>query len=255
MRPLSLLSLALVVAVQPIPGNPLSGAVSGRIEMKPIPPRMVVSRYPSPGGPLQRKIDPIPTVVFVDGPLVGAPPWPESVRSVIAQKGLQFHPSLLVVPRNTSVSFPNEDNEFHNVFSYSRAKRFDLGRYPKGESKNVTFDKPGIVKAYCEVHPWMRAAILVLETPCYAIVSGDGSFSIEGIPAGRHELVIWNIDGGSKKVVVDITAGKTLELQVRLAGSFEAAFPERELSIDTLPGAGADPTDALPRGVCCAGKR
>jgi plastocyanin len=216
---------------------------------------MAVSRYPSPGGPLQRRIDPIPTVVFVDGPLVGAPPWPESVRTVIAQKGLQFHPALLVVPRNASVSFPNEDNEFHNVFSYSKAKRFDLGRYPKGESKSVTFDKPGIVKTYCEVHPWMRAAILVLETPCYAVVSGDGSFSIAGIPAGRHELVVWNIDGGSKKVVVDIAAGKTLELQIRLAGGFEAAFPEEELSIDTLPGIGAGPTDALPRGVCCAGKR
>ena len=255
MRPVSLLLSAICLVVQPVTGTSQTGTVSGRVEMKPIPPRMVVSRYPSPGGPLQRKIDPIPTVVFVDGPLVGAPSWPESIRAVIAQKGLQFHPSLLVVPRNTSVSFPNEDSEFHNVFSYSKAKRFDLGRYPKGESKSVTFDKPGIVKAYCEVHPWMRVAILVLETPCYAIVSGDGSFSIEGIPPGRHELVVWNIDAGSKKVGVDITAGKTLELQIRLAGGFEAAFPEQELNIDTLLGTGADPADTLPRGVCCAGKR
>lgn len=255
MPQVSLLSSAIFLGVQLLPGSPESGTVSGRVEMKAIPPRTVVSRYPSPGGPLQRNIDPIPTVVFLDGPVAGAPAWPRPFNSMIAQNGLRFSPSLLVIPRNASVSFPNEDNEFHNVFSYSRTKRFDLGRYPKGESKSVIFDKPGIVKAYCEVHPWMRAAILVLDTPCYAIVSDDGLFSIEGIPAGRHELVVWNIDAGSKKVVVDVTAGRTLELQIRLSGGFEAAVMEREMRLDTLAGKTAGPADALPKGICCAGKR
>jgi plastocyanin len=255
MRPLSLLLSAVFLGVQPIPGAPQSGTVSGRVEMKAIPPRTAVSRYPSPGGPLQRVIDSIPTVVFIDGPVAGAPGWPKPFTTVIAQKGLSFSPSLLVIPRGTSVSFPNEDNEFHNVFSYSRTKRFDLGRYPKGESKSVTFVKPGIVKAYCEVHPWMRAAILVLESPCYAIASGDGLFSIDGIPAGRYELVAWNIDAGSRKVVVDVTAGRTLELEIRLSGGFEAASLEQEIRLDMPAGGNSGPADALPKGVCCAGSR
>lgn len=255
MRPICFISSAIFLGAQLIPGTPQSGTVSGRVEMKTIPPRTVVSRYPSPGGPLQRTIDPIPTVVFIEGPVAGAPAWPGHIATAIAQKGLRFSPSLLAIPMNTSVSFPNEDSEFHNVFSYSRTKRFDLGRYPKGESKSVTFDKPGIVKAYCEVHPWMRAAILVLETPCYAIVSGDGSFSIEGIPAGQHELVVWNIDAGSKKVAVDVTAGKTLELRVRLSGSFEAASTEQEMNLGMLACRVAGPADVLPKGGCCAGRR
>ncbi len=255
MRAITLLSSALFLGLQLVPGIPQSGTVSGRVEMKAIPPRMVVSRYPSPGGPLQRSIDPIPTVVFINGPVAGAPVWPKPFTTVIAQKGLRFSPPLLVVPRNTSVSFPNEDSEFHNVFSYSRPKRFDLGRYPKGESKSVTFDKPGIVKAYCEIHPWMRAAILVLESPCYAIVSGDGSFSIQGIPAGRYELVAWNIDAGSSKVMADVTAGRTLQLQIKLSGGSEAVGMEQEMHPDTLPREITDPPVALLRGVCCAGRR
>ena len=255
MRPFGPVLSAVLLGLQLLIGTPQSGTVSGRIEMKAIPLRTVVTRYPSPGGPVQRTIDPIPSVVFIDGPVAGAPAWPKPSAAVIAQKDFRFSPSLLVVPRSTSVSFPNEDNEFHNVFSYSRAKRFDLGRYPKGESKRVIFDKPGIVKAYCEVHPWMRAAILVLESPCFAIVSRDGSFSIEGIPAGRYDLVAWNIDAGSKKVVVDVTPGRTLELQIRLEGTFEAAGTEQRMSMDALALLTAGSADDLPKGACCAGKR
>jgi plastocyanin len=223
--------------------------------MQPVPPRTAVSRYPSPGGPLQRTIDPIPTVVFIEGPVAGAPAWARPSAAVIAQRDLRFSPSLLVVPRSTPVSFPNEDSEFHNVFSYSKAKRFDLGRYPKGESKRVTFDKPGIVKVYCEVHPWMRAAIVVLESPCYGIAAANGSFSIEGIPAGRYSLVVWNVDAGSQKVAVDVSAGKTLELHIRLDGRFEAATAEEELSLDALVVMTAGSADRPLKELCCAGRR
>lgn len=255
MRRLNLFLLAVLPGLQLLFGSPQSGTISGRVEMKPIPPRTVVSRYPSPGGPIQRTIDPLPTVVFIDGPVAGSPAWRKPFTAVIAQRDYRFSPPLLVIPRTTSVSFPNEDNEFHNVFSYSKAKRFDLGRYPKGESKRVVFDRPGIVKAYCEVHPWMRAAILVLESPCFAIVSGDGSFSIEGIPAGRYDLVAWNIDAGSKKVTVEVTAGKTLELQIRLEGRVETAAMERKMPWDALAMRTAGSAGDLPKGACCAGRR
>ncbi len=101
----------------------------------------------------------------------------------------------------------------------------------------------------------MRAAILVLESPCYAIVSGDGSFLIEGIPAGRYDLVAWNIDAGSKKVTVEVTAGKTLELQIRLEGRFETAAMERKMPLGALAMKTAGSADDLPKGACCAGKR
>lgn len=255
MRPIHLLPSAILLGIQLIPGNPQAGSVSGRVEVKPIPPRQVVSRYPSPGGPVQRSIDPIPTVVFIDGPLPGAPAWPRPLTTVIHQKGFRFSPSLLVIPKGTSVSFPNEDNEFHNVFSYSKAKRFDLGRYPKGESKSVVFDKPGIVKIYCEVHPWMRAAVLVLEAPCYAIVSKDGSFTIEGIPAGHHEMVVWNIDAGSRRVVVDVTVDKAPQLQIRLSGGFEATVTQQVVRLDGRAAETINSAEGPPEGACCAGKR
>jgi plastocyanin len=255
MRRFSPLLSAVLIGVPIILGEPQSGSVSGRVEMKPVEPRTAVSRYPSPGGPLQRTIDPIPTAVFIEGPVPGAPAWPRLSAAVIAQRDLRFSPSLLVIPRGTSVSFPNEDSEFHNVFSYSETKRFDLGRYPKGESKRVSFDKPGIVKTYCEVHPWMRAAILVLESPCYAIASGDGSFSIEGVPPGRYSLVAWNIDAGSKKMAVEVTAGRALELQIRLEGRFEAAAAEQEMPLEARAVVTAGSADHLPKERCCAGKR
>jgi plastocyanin len=254
MRRCCLLLPAVLIGVPLGLGSPQSGTVSGRVEMKPIAPRTAVSRYPSPGGPLQGTIDPIPTAVFIDGPVAGAPAWPKSA-AIIAQRHLRFSPSLLVIPRGTSVSFPNEDSEFHNVFSYSEAKRFDLGRYPKGESKRVTFDKPGIVKTYCEVHPWMRAAIVVLESSCYAIASEDGSFSIGGIPPGRYSVVAWNIDAGSKKMVVEVTAGRAQELQIRLDGRFEAAAAEQDIPVDALAVMATGSADHLPKEPCCAGRR
>ena len=255
MRPITLISSGIVLGIQFIYGSPPTGTLSGRVETRATPPRQVVSRYPSPGGQVQKSVDPIPTVVFIDGPVAGAPAWPKPARTALVQKKLQFSPSLLIVPKDTSVSFPNEDNELHNVFSYSKSKRFDLGRYPRGESKNVVFDKLGIVKIYCEVHPWMRAAVLVLENPFFAIVSGDGSFTITDIPAGHYELLVWNIDAGSKKVEVDVPAGKAPELLIRLSGRFESEPMGRVMHLDASASKTPDAAVPLRGGACCAGNR
>ena len=118
------------------------------------------------------------------------------------QQGESFRPTLLVVPVGATVTFPNGDPQFHNVFSYSRAKRFDLGRYPRGESKAVTFDKPGYVKVLCEVHKWMRAGVLVVDNPYYAIVPESGRFRFDGVPAGRYRVVVETFD---RRAQADVT--------------------------------------------------
>jgi hypothetical protein len=94
--------------------------------------------------------------------------------------------------RGETVEFPNRDDTYHSVFSYSKTKRFDLGRYRKGEEPaSIVFDKPGVVKLFCEIHEHMRATVLVLDTPYFAKTDGDGSFRIESVPPGRYRLTAW----------------------------------------------------------------
>jgi plastocyanin len=255
MRMMSLAATALLLGIQFIPGPRQPGTVAGRVEIKAPPPERVAPRYPSAAGQGSQSMPAIPTVVFLEGPVTGALPWAQPPRTAVVQKNLQFSPSLLMIPKDTSVSFPNEDGEFHNVFSYSKAKRFDLGRYRKGESKSVLFDKPGIIKVYCEIHPWMRAAILVLENPYYAVAAADGTFSITGIPAGHYELVVWNIDVGSTRADVDVTPGKTPDLRIRLQAGSDADVRERRLSLGDMEARQPQAQDSVLERACCAGKR
>lgn len=107
----------------------------------------------------------------------------------IRQKGYQFRPAVAAVQVGGEVTFPNRDDEFHNVFSYSPVKRFDLGRYRKGEeTPPVTFDEPGVVRVYCEIHKHMRALLLVLETPWFTATDHQGRFELSGVPAGRYSI-------------------------------------------------------------------
>lgn len=122
----------------------------------------------------------------------------------IAQKNTMFEPSVLAVPVGTTVEFPNLDPFFHNVFSYSKTKKFDLGRYPAGESEDVTFDKPGIVQIFCEIHYSMRAYVHVLNTPLYAVSDERGRFKIPDVPKGEYTMHVWqeNLPEITKQVTV-----------------------------------------------------
>lgn len=223
----------------------LSGAatVKGTVVLDGAPPPKVADRYDG-GGPV-RPLGGIPTVVYLEGAVPGHPPAVPGAPAVIAQKDLTFTPPLLVVPPGTSVGFPNLDKEFHNVFSYSPTKRFDLGRYPQGESKSVTFDKPGIVKVYCEIHEFMRAAVVVVENPFHAVPAADGSFVLEGVPPGEYRLVAWNIDRGSKRTTVRVTGGDDPPVAVRLA-RHDPAIPVATLAWGSAEGSAAG------RGCCAA---
>ncbi len=109
----------------------------------------------------------------------------------MAQKDMMFAPSVLAVAVGTTVSFPNNDPFFHNVFSYSKTKRFDLGRYPKGKTADVTLDKPGIINIFCEIHFSMRAYIHVLPTPYFAVSDDKGAFRIPNVKPGDYTLHVW----------------------------------------------------------------
>ena len=139
-----------------------------------------------------------------------------SLAPEMAQEDTAFLPSLLVVPEGTTVRFPNHDPFFHNVFSYSGAGRFDLGRYPRGESKDVTFEEAGLLKVYCEVHESMRAAILVVENPFWAQPDAEGRFRMEGVPVGEHTLVVWHADRGEREVTVRVPEAGVARVEVEL---------------------------------------
>lgn len=109
----------------------------------------------------------------------------------MAQKDVMFVPSVMAVAVGTSVSFPNLDPFFHNVFSFSSTRKFDLGRYPKGETETVTFDQPGLVKIFCEIHASMRAYVHVLETPYFAVADEEGKFTIADVAPGEYTLHCW----------------------------------------------------------------
>lgn len=115
----------------------------------------------------------------------------EPERAEMKQINQQFKPRVLPILVGTTVDFPNMDPVFHNVFSYSKTKKFDLGRYSRGDSKSITFDRPGIVRVFCEIHSSMLAHIIVLEQPYYTLTERDGSFRIVDVPPGEYELHIW----------------------------------------------------------------
>jgi len=151
-------------------------------------------------------------VVYLEG-IVGtnaAPPQkPVQVMTNrrINQKGAMFSPHILPVVVGTTVEWPNHDEIFHNVFSISEAKPFDLGLYKHPEVKRVTFDKPGRVDAFCSIHKAMNCVILVLENPYFASTDGRGRYEIPNVLAGVYKLRAWHerLPGQVKEVTVPET--------------------------------------------------
>jgi hypothetical protein len=130
----------------------------------------------------------------------------------MTQKNILFAPDLIAVHVGTAVEFPNLDDTYHNVFSYSKAKRFDLGRYRKNEKPGtVIFDMPGVVTVHCEIHDRMRGTILVLETPYFQKTDSSGHYRLEHLPAGRFVLKAWINQADVRERSVDLKSGATLQ--------------------------------------------
>jgi plastocyanin len=132
----------------------------------------------------------------------------------MAQEGETFVPHVLPIPVGSTVKFPNHDPIFHNVFSLSGTRTFDLGRYPRGDSKSVTFDQAGIVPVFCHIHSDMSAIILVLNTPYFTVPGTDRHYRLDGIPPGAYTLVAWHERAEPVQIPVEIADGQSLELNL-----------------------------------------
>ncbi|MGH9664960.1 MAG: hypothetical protein ACRD9L_11100 [Bryobacteraceae bacterium] len=139
---------------------------------------------------------------------------PSGARTAkMEQKDRRFVPDLLVIPRGSTVSFPNLDPIFHNVFSLSRSKSFDLGNYPRGQARVVTFSNAGIVLVDCHLHTNMAAVILVTPGPCATRAEGDGRFTLRGVPPGNHTLVAWHKAAGFFHQTIEVTTAHSVKAE------------------------------------------
>ena len=127
--------------------------------------------------------------------------WTPRASYRLLQKNKMFSPHLLVVPVGAVVTFPNADPFFHNVFSLFDGKRFDLGLYEAGQSREVHFERKGISYIFCNIHPEMAAVVIALTTPIWATAQADGSFRISNVPEGSYEAHLW-IEGEDEQALV-----------------------------------------------------
>ena len=211
MRLRGLLWCSAILPLLPV-ALPASATVEGRVELpKSHSGPVQAKRYEivTKGGVLSTQ--PPLAVVYLDGSF----PQPASLPAKqVTQKDLTFIPALLPVRVGTKVEFPNLDDTYHNIFSYSPAKRFDLGRYRPEERPvpSQVFDKPGLVTLRCDIHEHMRGLILVLSTPYFIVTDTAGHFRLSGLPAGHYTLKAWIDSRTTQEKPVDLKNGQTLHV-------------------------------------------
>jgi plastocyanin len=207
---LGLLQLAVafvVLALAPAVPGTLRGRVDirqpgGERERRPNPAELGM---PAPLGPVDRR-----SVVYLDPAPQPAFDVRDEPRARIDQKNETFVPHVLAIVAGTTVDFPNSDLTYHNVFSLSKARSFDLGRYAVGKSKSVRFERPGIVRVFCEIHSHMSAFILVFAHRYFAVTDAGGNYRIGNVPPGSYSVFVWNesLPLESRRVTIPDSAGE-----------------------------------------------
>ena len=142
-------------------------------------------------------------VIFVRA--AGGFPATANAAVSILQQGRAIKRRVTVVRAGARIDFPNDDDVFHNLFSLSDPGRFNLGRYPPGDSRSLVFSEAGVIRIFCDIHSEMEGTILVLETPYFTRPAPDGRFTLANIPVGTYTVVAWDAAAGadSTEVVVD----------------------------------------------------
>ena len=198
-----------------LPASLFAGAtVEGRVELpreRPAPVQAKRYEIVTKAGVLST--EPPLAVVYLEGNFARPASLP---TKEVAQKDLTFIPALLPIEVGTKVQFPNLDDQYHNIFSYSPAKRFDLGRYRPEERPipSVTFDQPGLVTLRCDIHEHMRGLILVLNTPYFVMSDTAGRFRLDKLPAGHYTLKTWIDSRTTREKPIDLKNGQTLHVDL-----------------------------------------
>jgi plastocyanin len=132
---------------------------------------------------------------------------------VLDQRNLQFAPRVVAVRTGTTVEFPNNDRVFHNVFSFRDGKKFDLGIYPIGSVKHVQFDRPGISRLFCNIHPQMAAYVIAVDSSFFAVSDESGRFTLADVPTGSYTFRAWRAGGSPLSGTVVVEPGTRLDIQ------------------------------------------
>ena len=172
-----------------------TGTIRGRVDLRRVPPPVEPRPNVADLGAATTTLDltdRLKSVVYLESAPRGAFETVETTHAVMDQRGERFVPHVLAITTGTIVDFPNSDHIYHNVFSLSKTRPFDLGRYAAGHSKPVKFDKPGIVRVFCDIHSHMNAFILVFSHPFFSLTDADGRYRIDNIPPGTYNVVAWN---------------------------------------------------------------
>jgi hypothetical protein len=189
-------ALVAAVALLPVSGRVSAGAdgaIRGTVEIR--RSQSATDARPASatlGAAPRRPVEFRPAVVYLDSAPGGAFDLPEPGRAAMDQREQTFVPHVLAITVGTTVDFPNSDVTFHNVFSLSKTKTFDLGRYSRGRSKAIRFDRPGVVQVFCDIHSHMSAFILVFAHRYFAVTDTSGRFAITGVPPGAYTLAVWH---------------------------------------------------------------
>jgi len=201
----------------PSPKAAANGIIRGRVELRQAPadnaPRVSVADLGmgNTHEPPDRR-----SVVYLDPAPRAAFERTDETRPRLDQRNETFEPHVLPIVVGTTVDFPNNDHTYHNVFSLSKTKTFDLGRYAVGRSKSVRFDRPGIVRVFCDIHSHMSAFILVFAHRYFSLSDSEGFYRLENVPPGTYNVVAWNESAPleSRRVVVPDAGG---EVEVNFA--------------------------------------
>jgi plastocyanin len=201
------------------PGSAAPGAIRGRVDLRQSPPETATRPNVSElGMPAQHgTTDRRRSVVYLETAPRAAFDTREEPRARIDQRNETFVPHVLAIVAGTTVDFPNSDLTYHNVFSLSKARPFDLGRYARGSSKSIRFDRPGIVRVFCEIHSHMSAFVLVFSHRYFAVTDDEGRYRLENVPPGTYTVIAWNesVPQDTRRVTVG-EAGGDVEINFSL---------------------------------------
>jgi plastocyanin len=216
-RPLRVLLLAAaaagLLAVSSVaPHGQEAAGIRGRVQIGiPIAIRRPTTAYPTRSVPAPRlatESERRNVVIYLRN---AQPRSVAPMRMAIRQRDESFTPRVVAVTVGSEVEFPNDDPIYHNVFSLSRVKNFNLGRYPRGETRRVRFDRPGVVKVFCEIHSHMSATVMVFDHPWFTVPNDAGAFELTGLPSGERQVTAWHERLGDTTVSVRVELGRVLQ--------------------------------------------